>query len=400
MSITEIAINGAAIDLTNVEYNVQVTHGRSDIKSQPEASTAAIRLRGATGTGVDVGDDITIDAYNERRFAGNVTDLAMSHLDTTPPTPVVQVQAVGYLSKLGTLTTDGAAYTPETVRERVAEVMDATTLDYFNGADQLLDLAANADPGINPVLSYLQTLAEWSGGTYFDDPTGRIVFEDYGDRGVAANPGIWNNQAGTFAANTGAWNTYPSSNAAPSIPAGAIAWSPEWAKNFQTIVNDIEVEYDGGSIYQQDDSGSIADFGRRTYKLTTELAASADAQERANQILTAQAQPLWNLGQITVLVDKLTTGQRDALLELMNGARVIVNGLPAGSPYTQFQGIVEGWSETYVPGRHLLTLSLSDPRASYQVATWGEVDAALEWGQVNSTLEFYNVVKPDDLLAA
>lgn len=400
MSITEIAVNGSPIHLTDVEYSVQVAHGRSDIKSAPEASTASVILRGSTGTAVDVGDDITIEAYNTRRFTGTITDLAMSHLGTTPPTPVVAVQAIGYLAKLGTLTTDGAAFTAQNVRQRVATVMNPTNLTYFNGADPNLDLAANADPGIQPTLSYLQTLAEWSGGTYFDDPTGRIVFEDYGDRGVAANPGIWNNQTGTWSANTSAWNTYPASNAAPQLPAGAVAWSPQWAKNLQTIVNDIEVEYDGGNIYQADDSSSITEFGRRAYKLTTELALAADATDRANQILTAQAQPLWNLGQITVLVDELNTGQRDDLLALMNGARVIINGLPAGSPYTQFQGIVEGWSETYIPGQHLLTLSLSDPRASYQVATWGEVDAALEWGQVNATLEFYNVINPDDLLAA
>ena len=400
MTITAILVNGVGVDLSDVEYNVQITHARSDIKSTPEPSTASIVLRGATGTDVNIGDTITVQAYTANRFLGNVTDLTIEHLQTTPPTPVTTVTAVGYLAKLGTLTTDGSAYTAQTVRQRIADVMDPTGLDYFNGADQVLDLAANADPGINAITGYLQNLAEWSGGTYFDDPIGRIIFEDYGERGVAGNPGIWNNQTGTWSANTGAWNSYPTSNAAPSIPAGAVAWSPSWTKNLQTVVNDIEVEYYGGGIYQQDDSGSIAVHGRRAYKLTTELAASADAQERANQILTAQAQPLWNLGQVTVLVDRLTTAQRNAAMDLINGSRVIINGLPAGSPYTQFQGIVEGWSETYVPGRHLFTLSLSDPRASYQVATWDEVDAALEWGQVNSSLEFYNVINSDDLLAA
>lgn len=400
MTVSAIIVNGVSIDLADVEYNVQITHGRSDIKSTPEPSSAAVTLRGATGTGLNIGDTLTIQAYTANRFIGNVTDLTLEHLDTTPPVPVTRVTAIGYLAKLGTLTTDGTAFTAETVRDRIDDVMTPTGLAYFNGADQLLDLAANADPGIQPVQTYLQTLAEWSGGTYFDDTTGRIVFEDYGERGVAGNPGIWNNQTGTWSANTGAWNTYPASNAAPSLPAGAVAWSPSWTKNLQTIVNDIEVEYDGGGIYQADDSASIAVHGRRAYKLTTELAVAADATARANQILTAQAQPLWNLGQITVLVDRLSTAQRNAAMDLINGSRVIINGLPATSPYTQFQGIVEGWSETYVPGRHILTLSLSDPRASYQVAEWADVDAALEWGQVNTGLEFYNVVNPDDLLAA
>ena len=400
MSITGIAVNGSPVATADVEFDVQITHGRSDIKSQPQPSTAAVTFRGSTGTAVDVGDELTIEAYNEPRFIGNVTDLQIDHLSTTPAIPVVRITAIGYLAKLGTLTTSGAALSAETIRDRVDTFMIPTGLDYFNGADEFLDLAANADPGIQDLTSVLGTLAETSGGTYFDDPVGRVIFEDYGTRGVAGNPGIWNNQQGTWADNAQAWNTYPASNAAPSLPGSAIVFTPQWTKNLQTVINDIEVEYAGGSIYQLDDTASTTKFGRRAYKLTTELAAVADAQERAQQILAAQAQPLWNLGLISILVNRLTNDQRTAALQLLNGSRVIINDLPSGSPYTQFQGIVEGWGETYTEGRHVLTLSLSDPRASYEAAAWGDVDAALEWGQVNTSLEFYNVINPDDLLAA
>ena len=48
---------------------------------------------------------------------------------------------------------------------------------------------------------------------------------------------------------------------------------------------------------------------------------------------------------------------------------------------------------------HRLVLSLSDPRFSYQVAKWNEVDVALVWTGVDPTVQWYNVVVPSDLVA-
>ena len=401
MSIYAILVNDVALDLSDVEYNVQITHGRSDIKSTPEPSTAAITLRGSTGTAIQIGDELRIGAYTGIcRFRGNVTDLSIEHLASDPPVPVTKVTAIGYMAKLGTLTTGETAYVKETPRDRVDAVMASTGLDYLNAADDVLELAANNDPGVQPILSYLATLAEWSGGTYFDDCRGRVIFEDYGNRGIAGNAGIWENLPEPWSFYTTAWSTFPANNAAHIIPGSAIAWAPQWTKNLQTVLNDIEIEYGNGNLYDLEDTASIAVYGRRKYDLATELHDATSAQERAEQILAAQAQPLWNLGQITILMNQLTTEQRNDTLALLSGSRVIIDDLPAGSPYTQFQGIVEGWSETYLPGRHLLTLSLSDPRASYQAAQWQQIDALLEWGNVRADVAWYSVVNPDDLLAA
>jgi hypothetical protein len=88
------------------------------------------------------------------------------------------------------------------------------------------------------------------------------------------------------------------------------------------------------------------------------------------------------------------------VLALVSGATVIVNDLPEPAPFNQFQGIVEGWGETYTPGQHIITFSVSDPRYSYQTVTWAEVDATLIWGDVEPNLEWYNVVNAGDLIAA
>ena len=44
-------------------------------------------------------------------------------------------------------------------------------------------------------------------------------------------------------------------------------------------------------------------------------------------------------------------------------------------------------------------LSLSDPRFSYQVVKWSEVDPALLWSGVDLSVQWYNVVIPADLVA-
>lgn len=399
MTIHAIKVNGQDIDLGSVTYDVQISHGRSNISSPPEPSSASIVIRGDAGIPLEIADELVIGAYQGVcRFRGTITDLTREHLSTTPPTPVTRVQAIGFLAKLGLLTTGEDAYSKQTVRQRVDVVMADSGIDYVNAADNTLELASNNEPSIQPKINYLQTLAEWSGGTYFDDCRGRVIFEDYGQRGQAGNPGTWANATEPFSFYTQAWDAFPATNAAPQIPAVDVVWSPQWTKNLATLINDIEIEYKNEALIELTDSGSIARYGLRQYDLKTELEGASDATARAQQILTAQSQPYWNLGQVTVLVHNLSEAERDRVLALLNGSRVIINGLPEGSPFDQFQGIVEGWSETYLPGRHLLTLSLSDPRASYEVVAWDEIDAALTWGDVDPTIEFYNVVVADDLI--
>jgi len=399
MTIFAIKVNGADLDLAAVEWSVEITHGRADIKSTPEASTAQIVVRGGPGLDLEIGDELRLSAYNGVcRFRGTVTDLTRDHLSTDPPVPITTVTGVGFLAKLGLLTTGEDAYSKQTVRQRVDVVMADSGIDYVNAADNTLELQSDNAPQIQPKLSYLQTLAETSGGTYFDDCRGRVIFEDYGNRGQAGNPGTWSNLPEPWTFYTQAWDAFPATNAAAQIPAVDVIWAPQWTKSLQTLINDIDVEYKNDGLVNLTDSGSIADYGRRKYDLITDLESAGDASTRAQQILTAQSQPLWSLGQVTVLMERLNGPERDRVLALLNGTRVIINGLPEGSPYPQFQGIVEGWSETYTPGQHRLTLSLSDPRASYEVVTWAEIDTSLTWAQVDPTIQWYNVVVADDLI--
>jgi hypothetical protein len=157
--------------------------------------------------------------------------------------------------------------------------------------------------------------------------------------------------------------------------------------------------YSGSHEETQSDSASIAAYGLKEYRLETEIKDNADVTDRAGSIITAQANPLWSLGEISMLVHNLTTTQQEQILSLVSGMSVTIRDLPQPAPLGQYLGIVEGWGEVYTPGEHVLTLSLSDPRYSFQTVTWDEVDPALEWGDVPAGLQWFEIISGSDLAA-
>lgn len=399
--VTHIIIGGTTLDLNDVEYQVSITHGRNDIKSQPEASTAVIALRGSAGLDVALADSVDIASWSTTRFTGEVSDLQITHLSTVPPTAVTSITCIGHLSNLGSRMTGADGYPKQTIYERAEEILTDSGETYLNGGTSDLEVFATGSGAGTTCLDALQALAEWSGGTYFDTPNGVIVFESYGDRGLTAFAGAWSALIYPWSSYEQTWDSFPTSFAGVSLPGNGVIFTPTWSQNQVSIINDVTVSHgDPASYHQATDATSIATYGRRALTIETGLDKAADATDRASAILLAQALPLWNLGNISVYVDQLTEAQRNLVLGLISGSSVIVNDLPVPAPFEQFLGIVEGWSETYTPGQHILTLSVSDPRYSYQTVTWAGVDPALAWGDVNPEIIWYNVVTADDLIAA
>ena len=84
---------------------------------------------------------------------------------------------------------------------------------------------------------------------------------------------------------------------------------------------------------------------------------------------------------------------------MISGSKVGIDQLPQPAPIDDFVGVCEGWVQTFTPGLDRLVLSLSDPRFSYQVVKWSEVDPVLTWAGVDATVQWYNVVSAGDLVA-
>ena len=395
--ITAVSIGGTALNLSGIEYAVTVSHGRSDILSPSSASQAEITLFGDINAVAEITDTLTITAYSDARFTGTVTDVRVEFLgDGTARTTIT---GIGVLAQLGSTLID-VNFPNEQVDERVETILAATGLAYLNGASNALELFSVNEDIPQPATTLLDELAQWSGGTYFDTPDGRVVFESYGIRGETANPGNWQAQTQTWAELTREWDSFPTEIAALALPASSVVYAPTWTKTQQGLINEVTVTH--GSPPQVDtytDAASVALYGLRATEITTGLRNLSDANARGAAILLAQAYPLWGLGQISVLVHTLSAPVRDLLMVALNGTTIRVDSLPSQGPFTQFLGICEGWTEIYTPGEHILTLSLSDPRMSYQTVTWADIDPALTWAGVDPDLEWYNVVTAGDLAA-
>jgi hypothetical protein len=395
--ITAVSIAGTALNLAGIEYAVTVSHGRSDILSPSSASQAEITLFGDINAVAEITDTFTITAYSDARFTGTVTDVRVEFLgDGTARTTIT---GIGLLAQLGSTLVD-VNFPNEQVDERVETILAATGLSYLNGASSALELFSVNEDIPQPATTLLDELAQWSGGTYFDTPDGRVVFESYGIRGETANPGNWQSQTQTWAELTREWDSFPTVIAALALPASSVVYAPTWTKTQQGLVNEVSVTHGSpAAVTTYTDSASVALYGLRATEITTGLRNLSDANARGAAILLAQAYPLWGLGQISVLVHTLSAPVRDLLMVALNGTTIRVDSLPSQGPYTQFLGICEGWTEVYTPGEHVLTLSLSDPRMSYETVTWAGVDAALTWAGVDPDLEWYNVVTAGDLAA-
>lgn len=401
--ISEITLNGVALDLADIEYQVQIQHGRSDVTANPQASNAQIIIRGSVGVDVEVSDTLVIKAYGFDRFTGQVSDVGLTHLSSVPPIAISTITGIGELSRVGYTEVGVGGYPQQTVSQRVESVLTTVGLPYLNGADPVTILAEI--PAINEkptdALSYLTQIAEQTGGTFYDDPYGRIVFESYGNRGSTSFSGAWSSQIGTWADATVTWDSYPVNMSSTLIPDPSVIFTPTWSKTRQTLINSVTVlGYLDSNEFTQTDSASIASYGLREYRLSTEILNAGDVVDRAGNIINAQANPLWNLGTISIQVQNLDTPTRNKMMELVSGMEASILSLPQPAPAAQFAGIVEGWGEVYTPGEHTLTLSLSDPRFSFETLTWGEVYTDITWGGVFDSAQWFEIISNGSLAAA
>lgn len=407
MSITSITIDGTGLDLADVEYSVVIYHGRNDISSSPTPSSAQLSLfiTGAPNIPVHLSQALVIQAYNVDRFTGVITDLDLEHTYSQDgePMTVLTMVAIGALSKLGSFYDAASGFPAEPLDDRLATILGNTGLPSVVDADPGIDLIAYP-AGAQTVDQLLLELAVWTGGTMYDTPSGEIWWESYTRRGLTYSNATWSDELYTWTNTPGTWDTQLEAGAAATVvlPSGSVAWAPSWQATQQLILNDVTVTYgtsDPQLTENIQDAASIARYGTRSLTIETGLSDSADAQDRAQAVITSQSQERWQLGKVEVLVDDLDDSTRTAVLALQAGSRVLVTDLPQPGPIDEFYGVVEGWGETYTREGHRLVLSLSDPRFSLAMCSWAEAPSDATWSGIPNTNSWADIVVPSDLAA-
>ena len=399
MSLT-MTLNGAAIDTASVEFNTTIMHGRSTVTDVPTASSAQLVIRGAAGPIMEISDTLVISFDGLPRFTGKISDIDVSFTGTNPPTAITTITGMGNLAELGLVDVGASGYAEETVRQRVEAILAASGVTYLNAGDA--NITVKAVPAVDAVITTawdgIAAMAVQSGATFFDTPSGEIIFEDYGNRGQTTLTGIWALQTTTWASTSGTWASIGPGINGTTIDGAGIILSPTWTKQLEPLINDITVTYGTDQSTQQTDSASIALYGRREYLLDTTISNVGDAVTRTGQVILAQSNPLWNLGQISILVNLLDAATTTAVMKLISGSLLRIYNLPAQGPYYDYTGIVEGWADSYAGGNHTLTLSISDPRFSYQILKWADVIPSLPWGSVYADAQWFEIVSNNDLV--
>lgn len=413
-----VLVNGVALNLEGVEYRITCSHGRNDITAAPAPSDASITLLSFLTIPIEISDVVEIQSYGVTRFTGRVSDLTLTH-DFNPNGPTLGPGATAYIARLdctliGNLSLLGlkfvgdAGYPEELLTDRVDNILTDSAVTFTNNSDPLSNqLALDPLVGGYAGLDLLTNLCTQTGATLCDLPDGTVLFESYSRRGYGYNPAHWVDLdiLDTFADVPYIWaDVYDRVDTAPltvDLPATAVAWAPVWRNTSQTILNDVTVTYGVAGAFDETDidTASILTHGRRAFTLATQLADSTDAQTRASDIIRTQSEPRAAVQSVEVLVETLTDPLRGSLLDVISGSKISIQDMPQPAPIEDFVGVVEGWAETYTPNSHRLVLSLSDPRFSYQVVRWDEVDPVLTWGGVDLTVQWYNVVTAADLVA-
>lgn len=404
MTITAIKVNGTALDLADIDITVGINHGRNDITGGSNPSDASIVIRNFPTIPADIGDELLIEAYGQARFTGDVTNLRLTH-EYSPSAallPVLQIDAIGKMARLGQIYVGEAGYPKADLNIRVAEILDDTGLTYtanISTGNEQLHLDA-LDGGYS-AMQLLTDLCSQTGATMCDLPDGAILIESYAVRGIGYNPAHWYDVTDPWSAVTYIWaDVYDRTEAMPlavDLPHDAVVWAPQWANDIVTIVNDVTVTYNNNDVTTDTDTDSVATYGRRGYTLATRYTTLADAQTRAGDVIRAQAFPRYGLTNVLIQMSKLTEPTLTAVRNLISGSRVNIDNLPQPSPIEDYCGIVEGWSDHYGPDGYFLSLSLSDPRYSYAVLRWSEVTVTETWGTVTPTTQWFNVVNNSDL---
>jgi hypothetical protein len=412
MTITAVALGGTALDLDAVEYAISIAHGRSTITDGPASMNCRIRLVTVDGVlpSVTVSDALTIDAYSSRRFTGVVSDAVLSH-DPATGRGFLELSGTGPVSDLGLIPITPSAWPSEVSADRAARILTAAGITSYDTTGTLTVLAQTSDE--TNALDLLTSLATDTGAAVFDTPAGAVVFQDLNARAQSYVDDTWATVTGIWSAQTVTWADAETPAAAPPItlPSSAVAWEPSLEEHRGDIVNRVTIEYGTGTprpTHTEDDTVSQAAHKIRAASMTTELATLTDAQTRAELVLERLSTPRYQMGGVSILVDDLTVGERADVLTLTCGSRVVLADLPQPSPVTSWLGVVEGWQESYdltywdesqYQARHVITLALSDPRASYATVKWSEVTGTRTWANIEAGLIWADATTDNDLAA-
>ena len=388
-------------DYTGEALNgVSITRGRDTVYQAPSSGYARVQLVDIAGLGlpIDIATTLTIGVTdpgaNELTvFSGYVTDIAADIYDPGVgqlPSAIYSIYAVGPLARLSRRIILDGGRPAETDGVRIAAAIQgglSATFDETSGAWEDIDPAltwdtfdpgydaALIDPGVFDLVALpsadtgysaleVAEQASFSGeGLLYETLDGYVGWDNADARGNLTSPLV--------------------------IPGDVLnAAGLRTSSSVSDLVNRAIVQYPTGAETAQDLT-AIQAFTLFERVISTQLADSTAAGDRADSYVERHAYPVINLDAVTIRLDTLDdTALRGSLLQVRSGSFIRLTGLPATLGVTYLDAFVEGTSLRLDRQRAELRLNVSDASLSYSQVRWSGVTPALDWASVDGTLEW------------
>lgn len=379
-SVTLYPLDGSpAVDLSCLADAVDLTGGRDDSGSQPDAAAATIAVSVGPDddplpTTVEIGARIVVTTTTltgHVRFTGWITDVALGWDEAGPDTPNTwtgQIIATGPLAAAGRRLAGVDPFPQELDGARVSRIMAEAgiTLNPATSDPGTVQILAR-DAGPQSATELARAVAQSATGVLWETRAGVINYADaVHRRGVVA---------------------------ALTLDACDILVTPTWRRTTEGLINEVSIGYgvpaEGGEAprYVADNASSVTRYGRYNYDLGTELAAEADAAALGQLLLVRNSSPVWVMGELPIDVAGLDAAAYEALLDLELHDLIILTGLPAvGGAPTSASLWVEGWKEHLEAGTHEMSLVVSGYCRSAPPPRWDDLDPAWTWDTMPASL--------------
>jgi hypothetical protein len=398
------------VKINGIEYKdktingVTLTNGRTNVDEQPRAGFATITLITPNNTYPDIQINQKVEVIVDDStgtevilWTGWVSDVEvnLSAFGVVGWLNQQKITAVGSLSKLNRRSVGAGGYAKEFDGDRISSILyetaGTTWATYIPATDTWADVDAlltwqTADlligeidtpgdfeltdysSGASSGLTLAQQVASSGLGILYECHCGRINYDDYTARtdDVSANG-------------------FTDIDADAILTAGLSSVS-----RLSDLINDVTVSYKNNQTETDEDSNSIALYGRYAAKINTLLEHDYDAEQRVTYYLDTRAFPRKELQQINLALhlDQVSNTLRDSLLPMRVSKPIRIAGLPTSIYPETFAGFVEGYTWTINRNELFLTLNVSEYGFSQLEMNWLQVPATLAWEDVSATLEW------------
>jgi hypothetical protein len=378
--ITSVKVNGTAIDLTTIAYDVSISVGRRDTTTDYAPSSCRITFYNVSATSYTgfVGQTLAVQGNPWLLFGGFITDVRLT-VESTTSGARCDIIAAGPSSRLGTLNVGTSGYPAQTVRARLGQIAADTTAQSssltFSGETGLDEGEYNLSAytaGTTDALALMTDTVNPIGGVIYDNPgaggtIGKIAYHTV-DR-------------------------TPSSTLSPTST--TVLWSPTFDQSGQ-VINDLNVFSDAGTVSRSNtDSQTL--YGKRTRDVTTRIADITNATDLADELIGRLRRPRWAISDVTI--DQSLTAPEQLFSSI--GNKLVITNLPTGSPFTTYTGYVQGWEHRIANETFRTTFYLADPADVGHTLAWNEIpnSTAYKWNTIRAATIWDNALTLSDITA-